>query len=184
MDQVPPETLIRGRPDPNAPQSPSLVKKWFILLPLRLALGSILLPLALLGATADHVSGRVPPHQSYFITLVAATIRCCLSLWIRTGIPGAEIDSKIWKTPVDHLTAARKMGSKEERERSKKVEVLLVKVPPVEDKFVKGIAKVPGVKAVERPSWMVWYEDPKCKSGRGVEVAKPGEKIILYLYKG
>ena len=184
MNDIPPEALIRARPNPNAPTAPSFLKKWLYLIPLRVAMASIMVPLTLLLSTWDYVQGKAPPHQSLALTLLSAFLRVVGRIVLGTGIPSAESEASIWKIPTAQLAAAQKLGNEEERREAQKVRVALVKVPPVEDRYITGIAKVPGVKAVARPSWMMWYDDPSCQSGKGAEPAKPGERVILYFYKG
>lgn len=58
---------------------------------------------------------------------------------------------------------------------------------PVDEQVIVGVGRVGGVKAVERPGWMIEPEERVAQSeGEGgvLRLAEKGEKVVLYLHAG
>ena len=61
--------------------------------------------------------------------------------------------------------------------------VKMVTVKPAGGDLIRDFAKVPGVKAVERPGFWVWPEGAGYSGGQD-GVAREGEKMVYYLHGG
>jgi hypothetical protein len=171
-------SLIRSTPDPEAPSTPTglRLKAWSVFSSIAFF---ACLPWTLLRTAMRHRLGHYPKWQRLGVSLRAQVLNLYFWSKLVLHIPPPHAEEWVVARPVSgHLGKARKG-----------VGVQHVTVEPVRRELVKGLADVRGVQGVPRPGWMLWPAGDgtdlrRYAGGSGLEMARDGEKVVLYLHSG
>ena len=165
-------SFIRSSPNRNAPSTPTGLP--LTLSKIHTTLSFFLyLPHTLIRTAIKHLLGHYPSWQTLSTSLLAQTIK--LLLWSRNLLYLPSVHVGDWKV-IDAVAPAAKLARKG-------MGVKMVTVNPAGGDLIRDFAKVPGVKAVERPGFWVWPEGAGYTGGQD-GVAGEGEKMVYYLHGG
>lgn len=165
------EDLIRTSPDPLARNT--LPKPIYLICSsFSHSIFILSLPLTLSYFALKHfLLGPQTPDMQLKATLITRELKLYLNWVIVWYLPA--VDKGEWKIPSPITSGVKAARSG--------IQTDFVELQPVEDELRVGVARVPAVEAVKRPSWML---SPPGALGGGLEHAHDGEKVILYLPGG
>lgn len=163
--------LRRPTPDPSAPNTPSPGTQTFLLTVGRIRLFLSLLFQLPLTTIHHYLFGPLLSWQLLQTRLLVVYLKLASSSISATHLPA--IDPQAWGIPTVPFKAMA--------ERKKDQVVDIITLQPVDDRYRQGVGICEGVKAVQVPGFVLTPPDAPSK---GMEAAKSGERVVLYLVGG
>lgn len=172
-------SLIRDSPDVETRRGPTRTSRLWAIICILLEL-----PSALIGSTFSYLSGEQPRWKSLPLTWLFALRKLASNHTIPT------VDPLEWDQPPSPSSFLPEVMFGIEARRGMGCERVVV--GPVSDTYIRGIAQVAQIKSVPRPGWMIWPAQhsgdgatvEQYNGGKGLEKARPDEKVLYYLVGG
>jgi hypothetical protein len=163
-----PAKFIRSTSDTSAPSTPPpVLYKLFTTARLLIFL-PLLAPLLAYTTLKRLFRGPRLPWMSLSTELLVVTIQ-------------AYLQTSFYLPQVDKLEMEVAKGLPGWQKARKDVDCVKIMLEPAGEEYRLGIGRVEGVKGVRRPAWML---TPPGAIGQGLEKARDGEKIVMYIPGG